>query len=258
MRITIFSPNAVGIVEIRSSTSLPSGVTVLMRPSCGRRFSTISIRASSLIRDVIAMSTGVGNRVDLLQHAVDAEAHQTDVAARLDVDVGRALLERVLPQPVDDVDDVAVVGVEIAALAQFDQLLEIARERQLTGRDLLRLLHRPGEVVELAEVAPDVLRIGEDLLDLELQHLRQLVGPGADEGLAGGDRERGARHLHRQDPVALGVGVRHRLRHAGEVDLQRIDVQVRYAELSGEPLDEPVERERRMRRPAPISISAWR
>jgi hypothetical protein len=59
-RITSFSPNAVGIVEIRSSTSSPSGVTVLMRPSCGRRFSTISIRASSLIRDVIAMSTGLG------------------------------------------------------------------------------------------------------------------------------------------------------------------------------------------------------
>ncbi len=60
IRITTFSPNAVGIVEIRSSTSSPSGVTVLIRPSCGRRFSTISIRARSLIRDVIATSTGVG------------------------------------------------------------------------------------------------------------------------------------------------------------------------------------------------------
>jgi hypothetical protein len=32
------------------------------------------------------------------------------------VDVGRALLERVLPQPVDDVDDVLVVGVEVPCL----------------------------------------------------------------------------------------------------------------------------------------------
>ena len=54
-----------------------------------------------------------------------------DVAARLDVDVGRALLERVLPQPVDDVDDVLVVGVEVAVLAELDQLLEIARERDV-------------------------------------------------------------------------------------------------------------------------------
>ena len=49
-----------------------------------------------------------------------------DVAPRLDVDVGRALLERVLPQPVDDVDDMLVVGVELAVLAELDQLLEIA------------------------------------------------------------------------------------------------------------------------------------
>jgi hypothetical protein len=60
MRITTFSPKAVGIVEIRNSTSSPAGVMVLIRPSCGRRFSTISIRARSLIREVIATSTGVG------------------------------------------------------------------------------------------------------------------------------------------------------------------------------------------------------
>ena len=60
MRMTSFSPNAVGMVEMRSSTSCPSGATVLIRPSCGRRFSTISIRASSLIREVIAISTGIG------------------------------------------------------------------------------------------------------------------------------------------------------------------------------------------------------
>ena len=60
IRMTIFSPNAVGIVEIRNSTSSPSGVSVLMRPSCGRRFSTISIRASNLIRDVTAARTGAG------------------------------------------------------------------------------------------------------------------------------------------------------------------------------------------------------
>ena len=35
------------------------------------------------------------------------------LAPRLDVDVARALVEGVLPQPVDDVDDVLVVGVEL-------------------------------------------------------------------------------------------------------------------------------------------------
>ena len=40
-----------------------------------------------------------------------------DVAARLHVDVARALVEGVLPQPVDEVDDVVVVGVERACRA---------------------------------------------------------------------------------------------------------------------------------------------
>ena len=79
-----------------------------------------------------------------------------DVAPRLDVDVGCALLERVLPQPVDDVDDVLVVGVEMAVPAELDQLLEIVGEREVAARALLRLLHRPREIEELADVAPDV------------------------------------------------------------------------------------------------------
>jgi hypothetical protein len=60
MRITSFSPKAVGIVDRRSSTSSPSGVTVFMRPSCGRLRSTTSMRESTLMRLVIAAMTGVG------------------------------------------------------------------------------------------------------------------------------------------------------------------------------------------------------
>jgi hypothetical protein len=60
MRITSFSPKAVGSVDRRSSTSWPSGVRVLMRPSCGRRFSTTSMRPRILMRLVMAVSTGIG------------------------------------------------------------------------------------------------------------------------------------------------------------------------------------------------------
>ncbi len=60
MRITSFSPKAVGKVEIRSSTSSPASVRVLTRPSCGRRFSTTSMRARILMRLVIAVSTCAG------------------------------------------------------------------------------------------------------------------------------------------------------------------------------------------------------
>jgi hypothetical protein len=48
-----------------------------------------------------------------VQHAVDAKADESDVATRFDVNVGRALVECVLPQPVDDMDDVLVVRVEM-------------------------------------------------------------------------------------------------------------------------------------------------
>ena len=65
MRITIFSPKAVGSVARRISTSPPgrpscAGRTVLMRPSSGRRFSTTSMRPSSLTRATIAFITVIG------------------------------------------------------------------------------------------------------------------------------------------------------------------------------------------------------
>ena len=60
MRITSFSPNAVGSVDKRISNSSPFGPRVLMRPSCGRRRSTTSMRPSSLTRAVMAFITPGG------------------------------------------------------------------------------------------------------------------------------------------------------------------------------------------------------
>jgi hypothetical protein len=60
MRMTIFSPNAVGSVDRRISISSPRGLRVLMRPSCGLLFSTTSMRPSSLMRAVMALSTPMG------------------------------------------------------------------------------------------------------------------------------------------------------------------------------------------------------
>ncbi|MCY1229434.1 hypothetical protein D9M72_417980 [compost metagenome] len=60
MRITIFSPKAVGKVDRRISISSPRMLRVLMRPSSGRRFSTTSMRPSSLMRATIAFITPMG------------------------------------------------------------------------------------------------------------------------------------------------------------------------------------------------------
>jgi hypothetical protein len=80
--------------------------------------------------DLDAAGHGVEHRhrdlVHLMQHAVDAEAHDAQIAPRLDVDVRGALLESILPEPIDDAHDVLVVGIELlVALAQLDQLLEV-------------------------------------------------------------------------------------------------------------------------------------
>ncbi len=60
MRMTTFSPKAVGSVETRSSTSRPSR-SVLMRPSCGRRFSEMSMRESIFTRLTMGGWTPLGS-----------------------------------------------------------------------------------------------------------------------------------------------------------------------------------------------------
>ena len=89
------------------------GRRVLMRPSSGRRRSTTSMRPSSLMRAVIAFITAQRHLVDGVQHAVDAKADHAHLAPRLEVDVAGALVEGVLPQPVDHLHHALVVGVEL-------------------------------------------------------------------------------------------------------------------------------------------------
>ena len=60
MRMTIFSPKAVGSEETRSSISRPSR-SVLMRPSCGRRFSEMSMRESIFTRLTSGACTPAGS-----------------------------------------------------------------------------------------------------------------------------------------------------------------------------------------------------
>ncbi len=78
-----------------------------------------------------------------MQNAIDAEADCGNVALGLQMNVGRALIECVLPQPVDDVDDVLVVGVDLfVGLAKFNQLLEIIAQRDVLATGLVRALDR--------------------------------------------------------------------------------------------------------------------
>ena len=61
--MTIFSPKSVGRQETRKSMSFGSPLSwkrILMRPSCGRRFSAMSSFDMILMREVIASRNFIG------------------------------------------------------------------------------------------------------------------------------------------------------------------------------------------------------
>ncbi len=66
--MTIFSPNSVGRQLTRKSMSLAAPLSakrILMRPSCGRRFSAMSSFDMILMRDVIASRYFIGGAMML-------------------------------------------------------------------------------------------------------------------------------------------------------------------------------------------------
>ncbi len=79
-----------------------------------------------LMRETTAGCTSLGMRLDVVQHAVDAEADDARVALGLDVDVGGARVEGVLQHELDGVDDVLVAGLDLGLRLHAHQLLEVA------------------------------------------------------------------------------------------------------------------------------------
>ncbi len=184
-----------------------------------------------------------------MQYAVDTETDHAHVALRFEVDVRGALIERVLPEPVDDVDDVLVVGIELAvAGAHFDQLLEIVAQRGVGGALVARALDRLGQREELRGVLLDIERVGDHQLDQAARDARNLFFPFEIERVRRGHGQLGLGHVHREDVEACRVGGRHDVGHAGEVGFQWIDAEKRQLHLARHPFREPVQRQRAMRR----------
>ena len=210
--MTSFSPNAVGIVEMRSSTSSPSGDSVLMRPSCGRRFLDDLHPREQLDPRRHRDQHRLRDRVDLMQHAVDAEAH--DARRRAAARCGcrrRAARTRTATASRRCGRRAGRWRRGGRACPARPAARSCARATSSPFVVLLRLLHRAGEVVELAQVALDVGRIGEDELDLALHHLLEVVRPRAHERLGWSPRSRvSAVDGDRQDAEALRVRVGHR------------------------------------------------
>ena len=79
-------PWLVGMMLTRMSMSLPA-TRILIRPSCGRRFSAMSMKPMILMRLTIAPEQAARGVVPLHQHAVDPVSDPHPVGERLDVDV---------------------------------------------------------------------------------------------------------------------------------------------------------------------------
>ena len=145
-RMTIFSPKSVGSTETRKSISfgVPFSLKrILMRPSCGRRFSAMSSFAMILMRDDDRVAELHRRAHDVVEDAVDAVADAQLLLVRLDVDVARALLDRRHQHDVDEPDD--------------RRFLALLRER--LGADLLQLL----EDLDVAGVVERGLQLLEAL-----------------------------------------------------------------------------------------------
>ena len=143
-------------------------------------------------------------------------------------------------------------------LPHLDQLLEVADAAALIAL-LRRALDRLRQVVELDLVARDVERIGDHAADLQAQDRLELPLPFLDVRLAGRD------HRPRCVFTSTGrilkrcrVGVGHDVGDRGEVDFQRIDVEILQADLARQPLGEQFQVQQLVGRLQRISISGRR
>ena len=179
--MTTDSPWTLGSVTTRRSTWRPSMLSPT-RPSCGTRRSAMSRSRHDLHAADDAGDHAPRHGRGVLEHAVDAEAHAQLAAVGREVDVGRALLDGLGDDPVDELDDRRVVG----RLAQVDDL----------GCACLLLLDEGGlhDVVEARQARDergDVLARGDRRADLVAAHHRDVV-----------DREHVRRVGHRDDAAS--------------------------------------------------------
>ena len=176
-----------------------------------------------------------------MQHAIDAKSDDGDVATRLYVDVGGALVERVLPEPVNQCDNMMVVCIKRASgLSEFNQLLEIVDPADATIC-LFSTFDGACEVIKLADVARDILGARDHHFDIEFQHVAQLALPGGHKWLACRNDYISATNFHRQNVSTGSVIRRHHISHSAHVDLQRIDVVIRQFNASGHPFGQALD-----------------
>ena len=179
-----------------------------------------------------------------MKYAVDPEPHLGDRPAGLNVNIRGALVKGVLQQPVDDLDDVLIIGIRMFAGAKIQQLFEILVAGHTGALAAAGLADGVGQLIELHRIPPDVLGVGDYATDVLANSLLKVLFPVAFERLSTGDQNLIGTDLNGQDAVALGEGVGHHPRNGRRIDLQRIDMIVRLVGPIGQPVGQSVQIQR--------------
>src|ERR1043165_8063345 len=117
-----------------------------MRPSCGRRFSAMSMRHIVLRREVMARLTSFGTRwISCSTPSMRKRITAFSRSGSMWMSLARET-QRVPKEEVDGVDDVRVAGLDLRARLQLHILLEVADEGEAVAAQVeLGLRHRGAE-----------------------------------------------------------------------------------------------------------------
>ena len=170
-----------------------------MRPSCGQAaLGDVHVRHHFQARDDGRLQEAQLRRDrDFVQDAVDAVTNAQIVLERLDVDVGRALVNRFADDLVDELHDrrVGIVGVQVGA--RFDVLERF--EGAVGLEDFVEGFR--ADAVERFHRAQDLRARHEDPLGGLVEQLRGELAPGRVKQIVGREDDGVLLDLDRQDMV---------------------------------------------------------
>ena len=142
------------------------------------------------------------------------------------MDIAGALVEGILHQPVDDTDDVLILGVDLTGLAEFDELLEVLYVAGHLARYLVAgTFHRLADAVELDQVRLEFSRVCQHAANGLFDDAIELVHPFGVVWIGNCDYDLVIGNLDRQYIEARSVGVGHDRGTGGNIHFQRIEIE---------------------------------
>ena len=78
-----------------------------------------------------------------MQHAINTEADHRHITLGFEMNIRGALIKCKLPQPVNDIDNVLIIRIDLfIRLTKFNQLLEILSQAEVITAGFARIFNR--------------------------------------------------------------------------------------------------------------------